>query len=312
MSRYTLIPVVVATLAGCHWDEGLVIENMVGTVVLAPEALTRPFVSEEGVESTITDPRLIGPVYLGVYSGVTAGIEPYLYPYVGPQFVEGVSGDTYPYGGTTVGDIRYACVEFLTCKLTSGRFVDFDAIVDWFGNTLQDPVVDQFGNEIETGDFLRQACYDLLEITSDAEVRITAYEDRNGDGAVDEGDLDFVVREDGKWEAEFTLWQQDYFDNSAKVEEDDGSEDEIHGFTLFGWMDAPAVGSGELSTCNGEVAGFNENTYNNYFYGGRPYLDVLNDPGFYISTGDWVSGEPYQYESEWDTPELELNFEVTE
>jgi hypothetical protein len=300
-----------AALAGCQWDEGITIENMVGTVVLPPEALTRSFVDADGnVGEPVTDPRLIGPVYLGVYSGVAAGIEPYPYPFVGPQFEEGVAGDTYPYGGTTVGDLRFACVEFLTCKLTSGRFVSFDSIIDWFGENLQDPVVDQFGNEIPTGDYLRQTCYDLLEVTSDAELRLTAYEDRNGDGELNEGDLDFTEREDGKWEAQFTLWQQDYFDNSALVEED--SSVEKHGFTLWGWMDAPSTGTGEFSTCSSVEAGFLENTYNNFFYGGRPYLDVLNQPAFYIADGDWVSGDPYVYQSEWDTPELELNYEVTQ
>jgi hypothetical protein len=307
MHKYTLAIVVVASLTGCQWDEGLIIENMAGTVVLPPEALTRSFVAEDGTESTITDPRLIGPVYLGLYSGVTDGIEPYPYPYVGPQFVEGVQGDTYPYGGTTIGDIRFACVEFLSCKLVSGRFQDFDAIIDWFADTLQDPVVDQFGNEIVSGDYLRQTCFDLLEVTSDAEIRITAYEDRDGDGALD---LDFTERNDGMWEAKFTLWQQDYFDNSAKVAED--GEGDVHGFTLWGFMDAPAQLSNEFSTCDNEDAGYLENTYNNFFYGGRPHLDVLNQPSFYITEGDWVSGEPFVYHSQWDAPELALGFEVTE
>ncbi len=309
-----LTMVVFASLSGCSWDEGLIIENMVGTVVLPPEALTRSFVDEDGtVTEPMTDTRLIGPVYLGLYSGVTTGIEPYPYPYVGPQFVEGVPGDTYPYGGTTVGDIRFACVEFLSCKVASGRFVSFEDMVEWFGETLQDPITDQFGNEIESGDLLRQTCYDLLEVTSDAEIRITAYEDRNGDGEVDEEDLDFVVREDGKYEAEFTLWQQDYFDNSAQVAEAGGPDSDVHGFTLWGFMDAPATQSSEFSTCTDEDgAGYLETTYNNFFSGGRPYLDILNQPSFYIADGDWVSSEAFVYQSQWDTPELELNFEVTE
>ena len=108
-----------ALLSGCYYDEGLTIENMTGTLVIPREAATRDFLREDGSVDTVTDVRLIGPVYLGMFAGVEQGIEDYPHPSVGPQFQAGVPGDTYPYGSTTVGDIRYACFEHLTYQ---GRF----------------------------------------------------------------------------------------------------------------------------------------------------------------------------------------------
>ncbi len=311
MNRIPLLALSLAALGGCRWTEPMIIENMTGTVVLPEEAGTRAFLDDAGQAVDKTDVRLIGPVYLGLYASVQDGLEAYPYPEVGPQFEDGVPGDTYPYGGTTVGDLRYACVEFLRCKFVSGRYKDFDALVDWFSETLQDPILDQFGNEIPNGEFLRQTCFDLLEYTNDAELRMTAYEDRNGDGVIDEGDLDFVQREDGKFEAEFTIWQQEWFDNRDVVEDAGGAEEEIHGFTLWGFMDTPADLTYEFSTCDPEN-GYLETTYNNYFFGGRPYQDILNQPGFYIGQGDWVASEGFVYENWYDRPELNLDFQVTE
>lgn len=296
-----------SAVPGCSWDEGVIIENMTGTVVLPPEAATRDFLDANGQVVTITDTRNIGPVYLGLYGSVKEGIEAYPYPEVGPQFTDGVAGDTYPYGGTTIGDIRYACEEFLACKFVSGRYATMDDLVDWFANTLQDPILDQFGTEVPTGDYLRQTCFDLLEVTSDAEILVPSA-DKNDDGKVDADDLDFTQRNDGMFEAEFTIYQQEWFDNAEQIARDGGSDADVHGFTLWGFMDAPGALNHDFTTCDPNE-GYLETHYNNFYYGGRAYQDILNQPSFYIADGDWVSNG-FVYENWYDAPELAIDIEV--
>src|SRR5688500_1446577 len=105
----------------------------------------------------------------------------------------------------------------------SGRFIDWQGIVDWYADTVGKPILDAAQNEDTNGQDLRQTCYDLLAVTSDSEVRITVSEDRNDDGKLDAADLDFVKNADGDYEAEFTIWQQDFYE----------------GFQLWAFMDAP-------------------------------------------------------------------------
>ena len=283
-------------LTGCY-SEGLVIENLEGVVVLPEEAATRHLSYQDGTEEDVVDPRLIGPVYLGFYPGVVDGLQPYTHPEMGPMFTTGVPGDTYPYGGTTLGDIRYACFEFLACKVVSGRYVDFDSMVDWFDDTLETPILDAYGEEVTTGDYIRQTCYDLMHYTTDEEIRLTATDDKNDDGLLDEQDLDFVQESDGKFYGEFTIYQMEY----------------VEGMTLWGWMDTPSEVSYQFSTCNPND-GFYENEYSSEFYGGLQYSDLLNFPSFYISTGDWVASKEsvFTYGSVDDYAEIHMDFEVTE
>lgn len=291
------LPLLLAALAGCTYDEGLTIVDMTGTVVLPEEAATRVITHADGSSETVIDPRLIGPVYLGLFAGVQDGLQVYPHPSMGPMFQPGTPGDTYPYGGTTVGDLPFPCFESLVCKVTSGRYLDFDSLVDWFGETLETPIVDAFGDEVNTGDYVRQTCYELMHYTSDEEVRLTATEDRNEDGLIDLTDLDFVQGSDGKFYAEFTLWQQEYVDD----------------FSLWGWMDAPSEVSNMFSSCD-PSQGYTESTYSSNFQGGMQYPDLLNTPSLYISTGDWVvsSGGSHVYGSPDDHPEIHLDFQVTE
>jgi hypothetical protein len=309
--RSTLALFLTAFATGCTFDEGLIIENMTGTIVLDEEAATRALILEDGAEpEDVVDPRLIGPVYLGLYSSVEEGLEAYSHPSVGPQFQAGRPGDTYPYGGTTVGDIRYACFEALSCKIASGRFVDYDSMVDWFRDVVGTPITDSLGKEVTTGEFIRQTCFESLAVTSDEEVRITA-EDRNRDDVIDMNDLDFVQRSDGKFEAEFIFWQQEYF-TSVTDEEVEGP-----GFSLWAFMDAPSDLDFSFSTCSTQE-GFNETEYNQDFFGGKQFEDVINVPSSYLANGDWVTGCPdgddscgyYVYDTPYDTPEIHINQRV--
>lgn len=300
--RHALIALAALPLGACGFDEGLQIYDLRGTVVLPEEAAVRTL-TIDGEEQEVSDVRLIGPVTLGLYPSVQPGLLEYTRPEVGPVFQTDLPGDAYPYGGTTVGDIRFPCVEQLACKVASGRFVDFDALVDWFRGDLGQVLVDQFGNDVTNGESLRQTCYELGHYTSDDEVRLTATEDRNDDGVIDEKDLDFVQRNDGKWEAEFVIWQQEYFEN------DECTGDRC-GFTLWGWMDAPSDASYQFSTCD-PTDGQSDTSYASSFYGGRQYRDLLNFPSNYISAGDYVATEGYVYASPTDDDvSIELDYRV--
>lgn len=301
-----------AGLSGCRYDEGLLIENMRGTVFVPEAAATRTIVNPDGQSVPITDVKLIGPVYLGVFPSVLPAdvVAPYPHPEVGPQFLPGVLGDTYPYGGTSIGDLRFPCLEFLTCKVTSGRFEEWDTMIDWFA-MLDQPIKDASGAEIVSGEYLQQLCFDQLHVTSDEEARLTAYEDRNDDGEIDALDLDFVYDEAaGGFRAEFTLWQQEFFWD-LEQEETEGCTPgtDCTGFTLWGWMDSPSTLTYDFSTCDPSF-GFRNEVYNNEFWGGVVFSNVLNFPTTYIATGDALASQPIVWSDIYDQPELVLDWVV--
>jgi hypothetical protein len=300
-----------AFTTGCTYNEGLVIANVQGTVIVPRAAATREFIDSNGNPSELTDVRLIGPVYLGLFPSVLPpnNVASYSHPEVGPQYQDGVQGDTYPYGGTTVGDLKFACFDFLTCKIVSGRYVDFDEMASWFADTLQQPILDQNNEPVTNGEYLRQTCFDLLEVTSDEELLLTAIEDRNGDDKLDSNDLDFVENKDGDFEATFKFIQQDWQWDRSQEDCEPGKD--CAGFSLWGWMDAPSTISNVYSTCDPEQ-GYEEQTYTNDYNGGRPYSNVLNQPSTYISTGDWVADEGHVWSDIFEQPTIRLGFEVTQ
>ncbi len=299
MTTRTPIALVAATLAllastGCTYDEGFVVQNMTGKVVVPRAAATRMMLDEAGNTVEVTDSRLIGPVYLGLFPSVRENLLEYPHPEIGPVFQPGIPGDTYPYGGTSLGDFRNPCVEDLTCRVASGRFIDFDDLLSWFRVRLDDPVVDRTGNTIETGDVIRQACYDQLNYTTDDEIRLTAL-DENGDDVIDEKDLDFQENADGDFEADFIIWQADYFE----------------GMALWGWMDAPSEDGFRFSTCN-DADGYQEQEYTSDYRTGAQHRDLLNQPSTYIGPGDWTvsSGGWHVYETVNDEVIIRFDHEV--
>jgi len=298
--RFTL-PIALAAAVGlsaCSFNEGLIIQDMTGTVVVPREAATRVMPNGE----TITDVRLIGPVILGFYPSIRNDLYPYPHPDVGPAFSGDLAGDTYPYGGTTVGDIRHPCVSDLACRVTSDRFVSYDDILDWYATYFEEPVVDSEGNPIETGEYIRQTCFERQNYTLDEEIRLVA-DDSNDDGVVDKMDLQFVENADGDFEAEFTVIQQEYFEGEV-----DG---EMRGMTLWGWMDSPSKVDGRLSTCN-DRGGQSDTQYDDTFQVGVQYRTLLNFPSEYIQEGDYVSTEGFTYSSPDDEAVITLDFEVEE
>lgn len=299
-----------SVVSGCSFDEGLQIEDLIGTVVIPADLVTRDYIIGTDTVS-VTDVKSIGPVYLGLFSGVEAEqiVERYPHPKVGPLFGSPLGiGDTYPYGGTTIGEFKNTCLAELNCRLTTGRFVDYDEIVDWFSKNLGQEIQDYNGAPVESGEYLRQTCFAEFNFTNDKELDWIVHSDENHDDTIDAADLDFVVREDGNFEASFTMWQQEYFENKAEEE----------GFTLWGFMDAPAPGGGLFGTCSANNGlGRRIRSYNQDFRVGAPYRDVLNHPSQYIGVGDVVSGVQdetgeygFNYSDIGDIPELWLNFEV--
>jgi len=278
--------------SGCAFDERLVVEDMKGRIIVPAEAATRVMANGEEVAN---DPRLVGPVYLGLYPNVRTDQYGYPHPELGPSLGEGLTGDTYPYGGTSVGDFRFPCVQDLVCRVTSGRFVDFDEMLGWFGDYYQDPITTSTGEAITTGEFIRQTCFETLRVTSDEEIRLTAYVDKNEDGNLDKLDLEFVENADGNLEAEFTVFQQEF----------------VPGFKLWAFMDAPAQVDGRFSSCD-PTQGTNGGQYVDEFQGGRPFRFLLNRPDFYITEGDWVTSEPHEYNSVDDEVTITLDWKVVE
>lgn len=286
-----LTPLVLLGLSACGFDEGLIIEDMEGTIIIPRAAATR--VMNNGEE--LTDPRLIGPVYLGLYAEVRDDILQYPHPEVGPSFSEDQLGNTYPYGGTSVGDIRYPCLESLVCKVTSGRFLDYDGIIDWFGTYYEEPVEDAQGRVVTTGDYIQQTCFERLRVTSDDEIRVIQSKDTNEDGQIDKLDLEFVENADGDFEGQFKIWQQEF----------------VEGFKLWGFMDAPSLTDGRLNSCD-PSEGFYDGEYDSNFRGGRPYRALLNFPQAFLQEGDWVVSTPHEYSAWDDQVTITMDFEVQE
>jgi len=311
MNRTMLLSVVALVGAsGCSYDEGLVIENLRGTVKIPVEAGTQTVVRADGETVELTDAKLIGPVYLGLYSAVDPVNvqEVYPYPTRGPQIRGNEAGDTYPYGGTTIGDFRFPCFQSLVCRTVSNRYLDFDDLVDWFNDGIGAQIFDAAGQEVQSGDYMRQTCYDLLDAATDEEVRLTA-SDRNGDEKIDAQDLDFVLDETGNYfVGEFEILQQEHFWDQDNEDCEPGID--CPGYTLWGFMDAPSS-TFTYSSCNPQAQNqLNIREYNVEFLGGAVYSDILNQPSKRIGSGDWVVSEGYRWDNVYEQPELFIDFEV--
>lgn len=296
--RHALVSALLVLGASACRDEGLVLRDLDGTVILPREAARAvlPIRQEDGsfVDTEVTDLRLLGPVYLGLYAQIDYSVELYPHPLLAPgSDPSRADGDAYPYGGTTVGDFRNACLEALSCRIVSGRYNTYQEIVDWWDATLDKPLIDAVGAPITTGEYIQQNCFDLQEVTSDAEIRILPTEDRNGDGAIDASDLDFVADENGDWVGTFRLWEQEFFE----------------GFQLWGFMDAPVGQEFAFSSCD-PTLGYTENTYTRNFRAGAQYQDLLNVPRKYINDGDWVASRPFTWDNDQELGEIVIDFLV--
>jgi hypothetical protein len=74
-------------------------------------------------------------------------------------------------------------------------------------------------------------------------------------------------------------------------------------------MDAPSTLTYDFSTCDASF-GFENEIYNNEFFGGTIFSNVLNFPTTYIAAGDALSSTPYVWKDIYDQPELVLDWVV--
>lgn len=279
-----------STVSACY-SEGLNIQNLRGTVTIPRAAATQIFRDPiTGDEREVTDVALIGPVYIGVYPSIDETLADFPLPELGPD------GASHPYTGTTIGDFRYACVEYFTCRLVTGRFTSYDGILDWYRDVVGDPVVDAQDQPIQTGAFIQQTCFDLLEVTSDEEIRILP-PDRNEDGQLTAADLDFVEDANGDFVGEFEMLRADFYP----------------GMVAWAFMDKPSFFETEVppplhlqhepfNSCDA-ANGYQENTYNRQFRAGLQNAAILNFPEFFLEDGDRLSGQAF----EWTDPEADAD-----
>lgn len=290
---------ILLALAGCSYDENLPEVDITGKVVLPKEAATRTVLqytgvdadgdgNEDFVESEVTDVRLIGPVILGAFAGIDTTSFDYPHPSMGPIIETATPGDTFPYGGTTIGRLDYACYEALRCKISTGRFTSYDDVLSYFRDYMGYPVRDNDGNFIDESSTFQQECLELFEFTSDEELDFIS------------PTLDFVETDEG-WEADFVL------PHTVMVP----------GMVIWGWMDAPAIEpyepdrNGTFTTCNAE-SGNLWTEYDESYYWGRFYTNTLNFPSQYIFDGDWIADGTTVVNAETDQPVVNLNVHYSE
>jgi hypothetical protein len=257
-------------IGGCAFDEHLPQADISGTVVIPRAAATRDITNPNtGEVESLTDVRLIGPVWLGLFPDVVGAGELFEYPHpeMGPVYLEGIPGNTYPYGGGSVGRFDFACFESVRCMVTTGRFKDYDDILDFFSNVANRPVTDPFGVEVESAAYFQSYCYELFDYTADYELSFISCADPDDP---ENCGLHFEENAAGDFEADFTLWQSTYHQNMK----------------IWGWMDAPSEYF-TYSTCD-EGRGNYNSEYANGFYYGANHSDLLNFPSYYITEGDYV------------------------
>lgn len=292
-----MIVTMLSLLGGC-WQENLPDIDIVGTVVVPRAAATRalPVLDADGnlqydgdgnvITEDVTDPRLIGPIYLGAFSGVDAVSFDYPHPTMGPIITADAPGDTFPYGGTTVGRIDFACYEFLACKVSTGRFTDYADLLDYF-EMIGSPVVDYRGQSVDSASAFQQYCYDYFYVTSDQELSFI-------------GEPMFTENGDRDFEASFYMAHTTYYE----------------GMALWGFMDGPDIlatqpeNEATYNTCN-QSAGRQQYDYDQEFYEGGPFSDILNYPSKYVQPGDWVS-EGTLLNAPDENPVIRLSFQNPE
>ena len=283
---------VVGLLAsGCLYNEEIQQKDLKGTVRISVEALEgMELINADGdvimqdgftldedgnqVLDITGEMGLLGPVYLGAFPSVEDGHYPYPHPEMGPVIEETLPGNTYPYGGTTVGRFDYACYEQLRCKVVTGRYQSYNEIIDFFADIVQEPIIDPDGNEVTSATNYQEHCYYSEYVTSNDEL---SFVDEDGD----KNDAPyfkpyFQLSSDGAhYEAEVTIPHALF----------------VEGMELWGWSDMPSARY-NFASCNPE-AGDSYYRYTEQFMKGSSYPDLLNFPGIYIDEGDWVS-EPVQ------------------
>ena len=253
---------------GCEFQEIIQEKDLKGTVRIPKEALDLTLIDDDGVERTVVgDIRMLGPVYLGAFPSVEDGHYAFQHPEMGPILDADYPGDTYPYGGTTVGRCDFGCYQQLVCKGVTGRDESYDDVLTFFRDVLEDEVKGTDNEVVGSGTEYQAHCYETQYFTSDDEI-------------------DFI---DDKPHEDVKPYFKPYFEEDG----DDYVADVVIPHTLvenemalWGWVDMPSP-KFEFVTCD-SGAGDYFYRYSEQYYQGASYPDVLNYPGLYIDDGDWV------------------------
>lgn len=276
-----LVTAVALIGSACAYEENLPNTDLVGKVVIPKENTNVRLTNSDGEEWFIeNDVRAIGPVYIGVYAGIDETLYAYPHPEWGPLLADAEQGNAYPYGGTSSGRFAWGCYEATVCKTVSGRYETYQAVLDFFRDQLRAPLLDDEGNEVTTALQYEERCYEIEYVTSDEELDIV-------------GPLDF--EEDGdNWVADVSILRSKY----------------AAGMHIWGFADMPST-TFSFDTCNPSDGAYHSN-YDERYYKGTNYRDVLNYPGYYISEGDLVSAESVEITEEGAEFELTLGYKHEE
>jgi len=284
---------------GCRFDEGLPEVDLAGRLIV-PKAAATKTVPVDGVDTELTDIRFLGPVWLGAFASVSGGYFPYTHPEMGPIIDPAYPGDTYPYGGGSVGRFDFACFESVACKVTTGRFESFEKIIEYF-SWSDEPVTDPYGEEVTSAKYYEQYCLDYFYNTDLTEFGFLAVEkDENGEYVAD---LDFE-----QITADHELADYGGVDHVGDFVADFHMSHVVwyEGMTLWGFIDNPSE-EFTFSTCYKEITGPARNEYNQYFTAGGHHHDVLNFPSLYVMEGDWVVKDGWSMQAPEDEPVLVLD-----
>lgn len=266
-------------LIGCAYDEGIGEVDFFGTIKIPAAASKFIYgLGDEAVE--IDDLRGMGPVYIGVFPSVQDDLYSYPHPEMGPILAEGQDGNTYPYGGNSLGRFDWGCYEQLVCKMVTGRFESYADIIDFHANVLNDPIKTIDGQSITSEAEYRERCFEITFSTSDDEMLFIG-------------------------ERDFTL-EGDYLVSDIEIPQVVFKE----GMQVWAWVDMPSP-SFEFNTCAAGV-GQTQSYYNEYYQVGTNAIDVINFPGKYIDEGDWISQTPATITSVNDEFELEIGYHYVE
>jgi hypothetical protein len=266
-------------LISCSFDEELPHQDLRGTIRLPKEASQFLFgVGEE--QRVIDDVRGMGPVYLGAFPSVQEGLYPYTHPEMGPIVNEGQDGNTYPYGGNTLGRFDWACYQSMVCKTVTGRYNSYADFLDFHNNVLEQPLLTAEGHEVTSVEEFQERCFEVLYSTGDQEMLFIQGSDFEEDGE--------------EWVAEVEI-PHVFFKE---------------GMSVWGWIDMPSV-TFDFNTCNA-TQGAQVNYYDQRYELGTNYSDLLNFPGKYIDNGDWVAQEAEIITDPGEDFDLEIGYQYVE
>lgn len=275
------------SVACTYQEDALSHVDLTGTVRIPKHATQLTLVDDDFNERQIDDPRSIGPVYLGVFSGVEQSNYGYTHPEIGPVVNDEINGNTYPYGGTTVGRFAWGCYRELRCKLVSGRFVDYADVLTYFSDVLDDPILNEELSAVGPEEY-KERCYEVLDVTSDAELDfITAGKESpdNKPDFEDKGDY---------YEAEVTIPHTLF----------------SKGVAVWGWVDMPST-KYKFATCEEEDGDYIY-YYDEEYYLGTNTSFALNYPDDWIDDGDWLSENAAIIDDPDKAFEIELGYKYEE